>query len=132
MLAQELQASIGRLTTMWTKPALADCTAYKFCCRQNLVEADTSDRKLEKLVDDNATAFAALGLGTLPGRDSGKQVQPAADMTPAAAYTMTRCTNLMPSWPWSPGEHPHAGKSYGCRAASMHCCGMASGRRLLR
>jgi hypothetical protein len=41
--------------------------------KQNLVEADASDRKLEKLVDDNATAFAALGLGTLPGRDSGKQ-----------------------------------------------------------
>jgi hypothetical protein len=58
------------------------------------VEADTSDRKLEKLVDDNATAFAALGLGTLPGRDSGKQVQPPADFTSAAACATTSCHNL--------------------------------------
>jgi hypothetical protein len=50
------------------------------------VEADTSDRKLEKLVDDNATAFAALGLGTLPGRDSGKQVHPASRSELTAAH----------------------------------------------
>jgi hypothetical protein len=62
--------------------------------RQNLVEADESDRKLQKLVDDNATAFAALGLGTLPGRDSGKQVhEPGGDVC-AKSQLPSTCTPI--------------------------------------
>jgi hypothetical protein len=41
--------------------------------KQNLREADGSDRKLQALVDDNAEQFAALGLGTLPGRSGGQK-----------------------------------------------------------
>lgn len=46
--------------------------------RDNLKEAGQSDGKLTALVDDNAAQFAALGLGTLPGRSGeAKQVCPA-------------------------------------------------------
>jgi len=48
-------------------------TSYTPPHRQNLREADDSDRKLQALVDDNAQQFAALGLGTLPGRSGGRQ-----------------------------------------------------------
>lgn len=43
-------------------------TSICHCCRDNLKEAGDSDAKLTALVDDNAAQFAALGLGTLPGR----------------------------------------------------------------
>ncbi len=43
-------------------------TSISHCCRDNLKEAGNSDAKLTALVDDNAAQFAALGLGTLPGR----------------------------------------------------------------
>ena len=137
--AQTPLTSMGRAPSCSIKP-VSDASRYavhetnlhvlifhsELRCRQNLVEADASDRKLEKLVDDNATAFAALGLGTLPGRDSGKQVQPVSDFTSAAACAMTSCITLMPAWPRYPGDHPHAGISCGCRAASVHCCQMVS------
>lgn len=60
------------------EPHKSVCTitlSFSANCRRNLAEADESDRKLQKLVDDNAAGFAALGLGTLPGRDSGQQVR---------------------------------------------------------
>lgn len=41
--------------------------------RDNLRDAGKSDGKLTSLVDDNAAQFAALGLGTLPGRSAGNK-----------------------------------------------------------
>lgn len=41
--------------------------------RDNLRDAGKSDGKLTALVDDNAAKFAALGLGTLPGRSAGRK-----------------------------------------------------------
>lgn len=38
------------------------------CCRQNLADAAQSDKTLRALVADNQAAFAAVGLGTLPGK----------------------------------------------------------------
>lgn len=43
--------------------------------RDNLRDAGKSDGKLTALVDDNAAQFAALGLGSLPGRSAGKRVK---------------------------------------------------------
>jgi hypothetical protein len=37
--------------------------------RQNLADAARSDETLQKLVDDNQRAFAAVGLGSLPDTD---------------------------------------------------------------
>ena len=44
-------------------------------CRKNLEDAAQSDRTLEALVDDNQEAFAALGLGKLPGSSAALLVR---------------------------------------------------------
>lgn len=76
-LWEECVASIIFVFGSLLSVSFSKCGGALVLHRDNLKEAGQSDGKLRALVDDNAAQFAALGLGTLPGRSGeAKQVRP--------------------------------------------------------